>query len=218
MMKQFYYRHLPHIQPPGSTIFVTFRLAGSLPKEEVVRLKEEKKMLLKIIRNNPDRARIAKKELKRLHFKYDRFLHDSTVGPHHLKIGKIAELVCDSMKFWDQKRYDLLAYCVMSNHVHKVMVPLLIKEDEYYPLADIMHGVKSYTAGEANKILGRNGQFWTHESFDHYCRSEGEELEVIKYVLNNPVKAGLVSDARQWKWSYVKRELKDLIDMSGNQA
>ncbi|NOZ03485.1 MAG: hypothetical protein GXO92_02630 [FCB group bacterium] len=211
-MKQVYYRHLPHIQPLGATIFVTFRLAGSLPQEVIDQLKEEKNTLIKIIRNCPDKARsIAKKELKQLYYRYDEFLHNSSVGPHYLRIGKIAELVCDSMKYWDQKKYDLLAYCVMSNHVHKVIVPLSIKEDEYYSLADIMHSIKSYSASEANKILDRKGQFWTHESFDHYCRSEGEELEVIKYVLNNPVKAGLVKNAKHWKWSYVKEELKDYI-------
>lgn len=47
-MSQLSYRHtykrnLPHIQPPGATLFVTFRLAGSLPKHVVETLREELK-------------------------------------------------------------------------------------------------------------------------------------------------------------------------------
>ena len=212
-MKQIYYRHLPHIQPLGATIFITFRLAGSLPKEVIIQLKEKKNILLKIIRNNPDRASIANKELKELYLKYDHFLHKSSVGPHYLKMDKIAKLVCDTIEYWDQKKYDLLAYCVMSNHVHKVIVPLSSREEEeeYYSLETIMHSIKSYSANKANIILDLNDQFWTHESFDHYCRSKGEVLELIKYVLDNPVKAGLVRNAKQWKWSYLKEEYKNYV-------
>lgn len=40
--KNFYRRNLPHIQPEGATLFITFRLANSLPKEVVERLRIEK--------------------------------------------------------------------------------------------------------------------------------------------------------------------------------
>ncbi len=39
--KLYYERHLPHIQPPGVTLFITFRLAGSIPVEALQRLHEE---------------------------------------------------------------------------------------------------------------------------------------------------------------------------------
>jgi putative transposase len=40
--KQFYRRKLPHIHSPGATLFVTFRLAGSLPKAVIEKWKQEK--------------------------------------------------------------------------------------------------------------------------------------------------------------------------------
>ncbi|MAU00364.1 MAG: hypothetical protein CL608_24750 [Anaerolineaceae bacterium] len=61
-----------------------------------------------------------------------------------------------------------------------------------------MHSLKRYTAVEANKVLGRQGQFWQHESYDHIVRDEAELQRIRQYVLNNPVKAGLVDSAEQW--------------------
>ena len=81
----------------------------------------------------------------------------------------------------------------------------MIFESEDPPLNIIMHSLKSWTANQANGLLGRNGQFWEHESYDHVVRSDEEFHRVVNYVLNNPVKAGLVRDWREWRWSW-KRE------------
>ncbi len=67
-----------------------------------------------------------------------------------------------------------------------------------------MHMLKGYSAHEANGVLKRQGKFWQAESYDHFVR-DGAELErIIYYVVNNPVKAGLVDDWDQWPWTYWK--------------
>jgi hypothetical protein len=64
--------------------------------------------------------------------------------------------------------------------------------------------LKWYTALKANEILHRRGALWQHESYDHLLR-DAEALErILQYILNNPVKAGLVKDRRDWKWHYRK--------------
>ncbi len=213
-MKTFYKRNLPHIQPPGATLFVTFCLADSIPKRVVEELKQENQSLNKLIQKSWNKRDEQFKKLydqqKRMLAKYDQYLHRNRRGPHFCKNNQIANLVCTSMKHWDQQKYDLLAYCIMSNHVHVVFTPLRIKNDEYYELGSIMHSIKSYTANEANKILNREGKsFWTDESFDHFCRDEDELQRIIYYVLNNPLKAGLVKEFSQWKWFYVQKGLLD---------
>lgn len=65
-----------------------------------------------------------------------------------------------------------------------------------------MHTLKGYTAGQANRLLGRTGAFRLHESYDHCVRSEAELGRIIAYVVNNPVKAGLVSEWQAWPWTY----------------
>lgn len=69
-------------------------------------------------------------------------------------------------------------------------------------LASILHSLKSFTSNQANRLLQRSGQFWEHESFDHCVRDEEEWTRIIAYVLNNPVKAGLVDNWQAWRWSY----------------
>ena len=68
-----------------------------------------------------------------------------------------------------------------------------------------MHSIKSYTAHEANKILGRSGQFWQPESFDRYIRNQKHFLSVIRYIENNPVKAGLCLRPEDWAYSSATR-------------
>jgi REP element-mobilizing transposase RayT len=56
----------------------------------------------------------------------------------------------------------------------------------------------------ANRELGRQGPFWQDESHDRVVRNENELNRVIQYVLDNPVKAGLVQTWEEWLWSYVR--------------
>ncbi len=69
-----------------------------------------------------------------------------------------------------------------------------------------MKNIKSYTAKEANKILGRSGKFWQNESYDRVIRDEKELENKIKYTIYNPVKSGLVSDWKHWPYTYCKPE------------
>ena len=109
----------------------------------------------------------------------------------------------------------------MSNHVHCVFTPALsaaeLKEtlddsghlmflSEHPGLSRIMHSLKGRSARECNLILSRTGQFWEHESFDHVVRP-GKLMATVRYVLNNPVKAGLVTEWSQWRWSYCRKDL-----------
>jgi len=201
-MKMIYKRHLPHIQPPGAVIFITFRLLGSLPIGCIEQLKAQYRLLSNIIHQGGKDTTSAIRERGELLYRYDDALHFSNSGPHHLKNPVIARMICDIIHYHDRLLYDLFAYCVMSNHVHVLVQPKQIAEEEFVPLEKITHSIKSYSSGKANKILNRQGQFWEHESFDHYCRSEYEEKEISKYILNNPVKAGLLEHSAEWPWSY----------------
>jgi putative DNA methylase len=58
-------------------------------------------------------------------------------------------------------------------------------------LSDILHSWKSYTASEINKRLGRTGQFWMRESFDHIVRNQKSFSKIKEYIKNNPIKAGI---------------------------
>lgn len=203
----FYRRHLPHIQPPGATLFITFRLAGSLPTEILQRLlteAERVEAVLARILDPQERAQQAYLEQRRLFGKWDTALDTAQNGPFWLRDPRIADLVTESLHHRDGRVYDLDAFCIMPNHVHLVYTPLPKADDTYHAMSAIMHSLKRYTARQANLLLRREGSFWQHENYDHVIRDEAEWRRIITYVLNNPVKAGLVQHWEEWPWSYCK--------------
>ncbi len=137
----------------------------------------------------------------------ERCLDTAETGPLWLKDTRIAGLVADSIHYRAGGVYRLDAFCVMANHVHLVFAPLPVApaSEDYYSLARILHSLKRHTARAANLLLNRHGEFWQHESFDHYVRHSDEHQRIVGYVLNNPVKAGLVSSWQDWSHSFCRR-------------
>ncbi|MHB0989397.1 MAG: transposase [Bellilinea sp.] len=196
----FYERHLPHYQVDGATIFVTFRLAGSLPISIIRYLNEVKHQQERIVGKISDPT--ARKEAftrsnKILFGKWDKALDLNYAESNWLSDRNVAETIWNSIHYRDKKEYILDACCIMPNHIHIVITPLKNGE-AYHCLSEIMQSLKGYTARKANIILRRTGQFWQHESFDHVVRNDKELERIIEYVLYNPIRAGLAPD---WVYS-----------------
>ncbi len=124
--------------------------------------------------------------------------------PHWLKDNSIASIVIDSLLFNNDKQYILWCACLMSNHVHIVISmlpgsPLLNK---------ILQNHKKFTAVQCNKILKRSGAFWAEESYDTIIRDDAHFFRSVNYCIQNPVKAGLVNNWFDWKWTYLHPELQ----------
>ena len=122
-----YRRHLPHIQPLGAILFVTFRLVGSLPAHIQAELLAEAngvKRELARLNDSQEQARLAYLAHKRLFGRWDACLDSMTEGPHWLNIPEVAQIVVDSLHHFDGERYLLDCFCLMSNHSHLVLQPL----------------------------------------------------------------------------------------------
>ncbi len=213
--KDIYYRaKLPHIHPADGIFFITFRLANSLPKQVIHQFMEEKNF--EKLRIRLQNEGIFKRELiyeieKNYFNKFDKLLSQSTTNCW-LNNNKIAQLVANKLHSYDNLRYLLICFCIMPNHVH-ILVNMknfisINRSNRYgrtknYPLSDVLRLIKGSTARLANKLLDRSGEFWQHESYDHYVRSEKEYNKIIEYILLNPVKSGFVTDWREWKWNYL---------------
>ena len=157
---------------------ITYRLYDSLPEEII----ENMRLHLR----NADAVGIDKKQQAELRKQIDKY-EDAGYGQCFLRDERIASIVRDNLFHFDGIRYHLLNWCIMPNHVH-----VLINVLDGWTLSQIMHGWRSYTAKEANKILGRTGQFWMEEYFDRYIRDEKHLLAAMEYITNNPIKAGIV--------------------------
>ena len=208
--REYYQRNLPHFQPQGATFLVNFRLASSLPAAviEELRLEIEKlERCLAEVKENDQRA-ILREQIKRQHIdNWDDALHTTKHGTFYLREDAVARIVSDSIRFHDREWFDIEAFFIMPNHVHLVCKPLEKVRDGFHSLTEILHSLKRHSAPQANLILGRTGAFWQDESYDHIVWDQDELERILTYVLSNPVKAGLVEDWTQWKWSYCKHDL-----------
>ena len=107
-----YERNLPHRLPPGSDIFLTFRLAGSLPAAQMARLQAQ------FSSTEDDTAETSYARQRRYFGKFDGLLDDGYHGPVWLRDRSIAEVVASSLRHFHGISYNLVCYCVMPNHVY----------------------------------------------------------------------------------------------------
>jgi REP element-mobilizing transposase RayT len=212
-MKIEYYRNLPHIQPIGACFFLTFNLRGAMPTDVLERLKEERQQAIRQSQACSGQSEAVHKEQKRYFAKVDRMLDLGLNGNDWLKRPEIAQIVQNSIHEQDQQGYELIAYCIMPNHVHLVVDTALqldklanhesVTPVSYKPLSHTLRLLKGRSARIANLLLQRRGAFWQPESYDHYVRSSAELQRIIDYVLQNPVKAGLVDGWKDWPFTYL---------------
>ena len=121
--------YLPHCDFPGLVQFVTFRLADSMPASR----RGEWEHLLKI-----EDEREKRMEL-------EAYL-DRGAGECHLRDIRIAKLIEERIVIFHHQRYELLAWCVMPNHVH-VLVHVW-----RWPLRKIVQSWKRYIPNTGKRI------------------------------------------------------------------
>ena len=83
----------------------------------------------------------------------------------------------------------------MPNHVH-----VLVEINAEYQLSQIVHSWKSFTAKEANRILGTSGRYWQPDYFDRFIRDDAHYVNAVAYIHQNPVKAKLVTKPEDWPY------------------
>jgi hypothetical protein len=136
---------LPHLKSEGKSYFVTFRLAGTLPKTVLLQLKRERERILQNALAN--KRPLTWQEQEELFVWYstkvDAYL-DAGRGECFLSNPVIADMVANALCFFEGERYELRAWVVMPNHVHAVVWP-----KPPVTLSEVLHSWKSFTnAGE----------------------------------------------------------------------
>ena len=184
--------YLPHIENKTYQA-ITFRLNDSVPRAVIDQWKAELREEGNDKTHEKDNQS-GDSEAVRLRKLIDEY-EDMGYGECLLTDEKIALIVKDALFYHDGKRYRLLSWCIMPNHVHVVIEVL-----GGITLSTILQGWKSYTAHVICKVLGRKGRIWMPEYFDRYIRSDQHLKSAIDYVENNPVNAGLVATPSEWSF------------------
>jgi REP element-mobilizing transposase RayT len=170
---------LPHWRQPGTTYFVTFRTADSIPRIKLDQWESER---AKWHRAHPEPHREA--DLRDYYARFPSQLEDwldQGYGACPLIHPEAKRIVEEALRCFDGERYQLGAFIVMANHVHVLVTPL-----NGHEMSAILHSWKSYTATMINKALGQSGAFWQKESFDHIVRSPASLEKFAQYIRDNP--------------------------------
>jgi REP element-mobilizing transposase RayT len=125
---------------------------------------------------------------------------DRGIGACLLGKPEAARVVEQALLYFDNERYRLLAWCIMPNHVHALVMMI-----EGHPLDGIVHSWKTFTARQCNRLLDRSGAFWARDYHDRFIRDESHLNRAADYIEDNPVKAGLVTLCEDWPWSSANR-------------
>ena len=184
-------RRLPHWRQGGSTYFITWRLADSLPHEKLREwLAERLRWLAARGLSSPEEiGRLPAKERYEFaeHFgaKLNGWL-DAGHGICLLSEPAAAEAVESVLRHFDGDRYALGEFVVMPNHVH-----LLVTPAPDWELSQLEQSWKSISAKRINALRGATGSIWQHESFDRIVRSAADLVFYERYIRGNPIQARL---------------------------
>jgi len=142
---------------------------------------------------------------------YDDLLAVQECGLINLLKSELLQVISEALFFWEGKRIENIAFCIMSNHVHWVF-RLKETDENGKPvyLQDIMHSVKRHTANQINKLTGEKGALWQKESFDTTIRDMEHEYSAVRYTLNNPVVAKLEQNWNAWPGSWCCKEYENV--------
>lgn len=217
---RFYRKRLPHWEVADGRYFVTIRLKGAIPEAGMRRVRELRTRHDEAVANGQTGL-----EERRAVFREMEHWLDCAPTVDHLTRPEVAAMVVDAIAHREQQGlWTVYSYALMPNHIHlffavdtpsEVGTPSapasvcsgnaptgqsLGSAHLLSPLEAVLHDFKCHTARRANRLLGRHGQFWQREWFDHWSRSPEESDGIVRYIRANPAKAGLIRNEAPWPW------------------
>ncbi|MFQ5677123.1 MAG: transposase [bacterium] len=113
---------------------------------------------------------------------------------------RIFEIIAGSIAWLNEKSYFVCRnYVMMPDHLH-----LIFQLGEVRALEQVMHSFASFTANQINDVLRRSGSLWQSGYYDHALRDDHAFNRHVRYIAENPVRAGFVPDAQDWPFSMIE--------------
>ncbi|WP_058557758.1 transposase [Thiohalocapsa sp. ML1] len=194
-----WYKHgkLPHFDCAGLYQSITCRLDDSLPEQAMATIEAEFRT-----------RRIDKTALEIARRKRIEALLDAGHGSCILGQPHNAGLVMDAWRQFDGERYDLIIGVVMPNHMH-----VLVRVHQGTPLGTMVKTWKTFTSRRfaVDESVGYRPA-WQRGYWDRYIRNEAHYADAVRYILFNPVKAGLVTVPAEWPYLVLGRGVDLEID------
>ena len=152
-----------------------------------------------------DEVRYHRRHLPHFERPWAKYMITMSTRDHRVLSPQARDVVMDSILRWKDHRYGLYAACVMPDHAHLLIEPMVEREADkgdavFFSLSKILRTIKSFTANRVNKIETASGAVWEAESFDRLIRSESDLQEKFQYIARNPWDAGGVKPGEDYPW------------------
>jgi len=180
----------PHMESQDHIQHVCFHLADSLPRHAVEAMAADIKAIPPMLRDPEKEKRV------------NAYL-DAGYGSCVLREPLIAEMVQQALLHFSGKRYTLHEWCVMPNHVHVLFHPT-----NGWTMSSSVASWKSFIGRRISAWMNQHAGYaglrpgpqrvWHREYFDRYIRDEAHYANVVAYIHNNPVQAGLCERPEDW--------------------
>ncbi len=114
--------------------------------------------------------------------------------------NKITKIIEDELEFRrTTKEINLLCYCIMPDHLH---ILLSLTEDYHKSLQNWVSAFKRYTTRVINELFSIK-PLWQKNFYDHVVRKEESLIKIAEYIVNNPVRKGIVSEWEKYPYSKI---------------
>ena len=171
-------RNLPHWAANSTLIFITYRLADSMPADKLRAWQAERDEWMRLHPEPGDEAATSE-YYDTFPAKLDEML-DAGYGSCVLGREDCRRIVIENLLHFNGVRYRLHSFVIMPNHVH-----ILMEIERCEDLAKIVHGWKSYTAKKINAVVGGTGSVWQVEYYDRLIRNAEHYTRTLEYIRKN---------------------------------
>ncbi|GGF08439.1 transposase [Hymenobacter cavernae] len=198
------------ILPPGETLFVTFRLAGSVPVGLARQLHQQRQAAQEIARalaTDAERLAAHHRAEKAFFAAFDALLDAATVGPFFLEKEKIAELIAGELMLLEELGFRVLAFALLPNHVHTILHLPTGADVSFYKALQLLH---QRTAAQCRRVLRATlppeADFWQTGSYDYVVQDATELGRIARYVLHHAQPLRLPARWQTWPYVYAAPE------------
>lgn len=213
-------RRLPHFHRVGATFFITTNLYGAIPKNILQKLRVKRDSLIEQIKqeNQEDKERKIYMARRAYFYELDTYLDACQNSPKYLAIPEVATIVEEEIRRYDQQDYNLVAFTLMSNHIHLVLdFSIQLKQiipfdlDLYTNVSEVMRKIKGSSSFHANKVIDNSGNpFWGASYYDRYIRDYNHFFGAVNYTINNVVKAKIATHWMNHPYTWLNPDYRKL--------
>jgi REP element-mobilizing transposase RayT len=181
-------RNLPHWQQPGVLVFLTWRLADSLPSAALESWQADRTVWLA---QHPPPWDAATELAYRRRFptRLEQWL-DAGHGSCALRDPDCSAHIQAALRHFDAQHYILDSFVIMPNHIH-----LIVRLVPEHSLPEIVKSWKSFTARKINTQRGLTGALWQGGYWDRLIRDAAHLFRCREYIRRNPEKGSLAPAA-----------------------